>query len=91
MAQFFLATMAGSQLRASSLKCAVGTCGLAVDSKFNKGKGKPVEDYMSDNVFKLSKLSMMEGSHRVCMAQDLMRDDEKLKKISADALAKCID
>ena len=45
----------------------------------------------SDNVFKLSKLSVMEGSHRVHVAQDLMRDDEKLKKILADALAKCID
>ena len=62
-----------------------------MDSKFNKGKGKPVEDYMSDNVFKLSKLSMTEGSHLVHVVQDLMRDDEKLKKISADALAKCID
>ena len=66
MAQFFFATMAHGQLRAGSLECAVGTClsnGLAVDSKFNKGKGKPVEDYMSDNVFKLSKLSVTEGSH----------------------------
>ena len=58
--------MARSQLRAGSLECVVGTClssGLAVDSKFDKGKGKPVEDDMYDNVFKLSKLSVTEGSH----------------------------
>jgi hypothetical protein len=36
---------------------------LAVDSKFDKGKGKPVEDNTSDDVFKLSKLSVTEGSH----------------------------
>jgi hypothetical protein len=54
---------------------------LAVDFKFDKGKGKPVKDNMSDDVFKLSKLSVKEGSHRVCVAQDLMRDDEKPKKI----------
>ena len=52
-----------------------------MDSKFNKGKGKPVEDDTSDNVFKLSKLSVKEESHQVHMAQDLMRDDKKLKKI----------
>ena len=66
MAQFFFATMAHGQLRAGSLECVVGTClssGLAVDSKFNKGKGKPVEDNTSDDVFKLSKLSVTEGSH----------------------------
>ena len=54
---------------------------LAVDSKFDKGKRKPVEDDTSDDVFKLSKLSVKEGSHRVRVAQDLMRDDEKPKKI----------
>jgi hypothetical protein len=54
---------------------------LAVDSKFDKGKWKPVEDDTSDNVFKLSKLSMKEGSHQVCVAQDFMRDEEKPKKI----------
>ena len=54
---------------------------LAVDSKFDKGKRKPVKDDTSDDVFKLSKLSVKEGSHRVRVAQDLMRDDEKPKKI----------
>ena len=54
---------------------------LAVDSKFNRGKGKPVEDDTADDVFKLSKLSTKEGSHRVRMAQDLMRDDQQPKKV----------
>ena len=44
----------------------------AVDSKFDKGKGKPIGD-TSDDVFMLSKLSTKEGSHRVRVAQDLMR------------------
>ena len=54
---------------------------LAVDSRFDKGKGKPVEDDTPNDVLKLSKLSVKEESHRVRVAQDLMKDGEKPKKI----------
>ena len=56
---------------------------LAVDTKFDKARAntKASEDTDSDDIIKLSNLSVEEGSHRVRVAQDMARDDDKPKKI----------
>jgi hypothetical protein len=53
----------------------------AVDTKFNKVRAKATEDADSDDIIKLNNLSVKEGSHRVRVAQDMSRDDDKPKKI----------
>jgi hypothetical protein len=58
---------------------------FAVDTKFDKArakaKAKATKDADSDDVIKLNNLSVKEGSHRVRVAQDMSRDDDKPKKI----------
>ena len=51
----------------------------AVDTKFDKVRAKATEDTNSD-VIKLNNLSV-KGSHQVHMAQDMLGDDDKPKKI----------
>jgi len=50
-----------------------------VDTKFDKVRVKATEDADSD-VIKFNNLSV-KGSHRVRVAQDMLRDDNKPKKI----------
>ena len=57
---------------------------LAMDTKFDKArvKAKATGDDSDDSdIIKLNNLSVKEGSHRVRVAQDMARDDDKPKKI----------
>jgi len=56
-----------------------------VDTKFDKARAKAKPEASEaadlDEIIKLYNLSVKEGSHRVRMAQDMARDDDKPKKI----------
>jgi hypothetical protein len=59
-----------------------------VDTKFDKARAraKATEGADSDNIIKPNNLSVKDGSHRVRVAQDIARDDDKSKR---DTMGKC--